>query len=73
MEEPTGKRESDQKEEAEIQDKFPAVIQNVMAHLVRHDLTNFGQRALLEQIVIERDARGAEQTGNIRADARSLA
>ena len=38
-----------------------------MAHLVRHHLANFGQRALLEQVVVQGDARGPEKSRDVRA------
>ena len=38
------------------------MIKDVMPHLVRHDSANFGKRAFLKQIVIERDACRAEQS-----------
>ena len=46
---------------------FIVVVENVMAHLVAHDETNFRQGGLLEKIVVERDAGGAEKTGHVCA------
>ena len=44
-----------------------------MAHLVAHDVPDLGQRALLEQVVVQRDARRAEEPSNVRTDAFRLA
>src|SRR4051794_18593695 len=44
--------ESDQKEDAEIQHEFEAVIENVMPHLVRHHFADFRQGALFQKIIV---------------------
>ena len=66
-------RKSKQEEQAEIHDQFGAVIQDVVTHLVGHDFANFRERALLEQIIVQRDSSRAEKTGDVRADAIRLA
>src|SRR4029077_15729564 len=43
-----------------------------MAHLVRHDLADFWKRALLKQIVIQRDPRRAKNSCDICAHPRGL-
>src|SRR5712672_3602686 len=43
------------------------MVENVMPHFVTHNETNFRQGGLLEKIVVERDAGGAEKTGHVRA------
>src|SRR5690349_5659315 len=43
-----------------------------MAHLVRHHLANFGQRALIQQIVIKSDSSRASQPGNVCTYSLSL-
>ena len=56
------KRESDKDKNSKISQQFRAVIENVMAHLVRHHHANFRERALLEQIIVQRNARCAEES-----------
>ena len=39
-----------------------------MSHLVRHDVTNLREGALLQEVVIQCNPRRAEEAGNVRAD-----
>ena len=50
-----------EKEKAEINHQLEAMIQNVVPHLVGHHFADFRQRALLEQVVVERDSGRAEE------------
>src|SRR5262245_40070872 len=43
-----------------------------MAHLVCHDFANLRKRALLEQIIVQRDTCRTENSRDIRADPRRL-
>ena len=40
-----------------------------MPHFVGHDFADFGEGALLQQIIVQRDSRRAEESGDIGADA----
>src|SRR4030095_6802366 len=57
----SSKRESDEYENSEIGQQLRAVIKNVMAHLVCHHQSYLREWSLLEQMVIERDPRRAEE------------
>jgi len=62
VEENPSKREPYENKNSKISQQFRAVIEHVMTHLMRHYHANFRERALLEQIVIERDACRAEKS-----------
>ena len=57
----------------EVKRQFRAMVENEMPHLVGHDHTNFGQRALLQQVVVQRNPCRPQKTGDIRADPVGLA
>src|SRR5437868_13405850 len=44
------------------------MIENVMAHLVRHHFTNFRQGALIEKIVVKSNPRRSSQSRHVGAD-----
>ena len=68
----SSERESDEYKNSEVGQQLRAVIKNVMAHLVRHHRADLWHGALLEQIIVQRDARCAENSGDIRAYTRRL-
>src|SRR6266481_9244397 len=72
VEENMSKRESDKDENSKISQQLRTMIENVMAHLVCHDHANFRECAPFEQIIIERDPRCAENSGNVCAYPRGL-
>src|SRR5438105_14751860 len=62
-------RESKEEKDPEINDELYAVIQNVVTHLVGHDFANLRERALLEQVVVQGDAGGAQKARDVCTDA----
>ena len=61
--------EGDEEKDPEINDELYAVIQNVVTHLVGHDFANLRERALLEQVVVQGDAGGAQKARDVCTDA----
>src|SRR2546427_3804736 len=55
FEENPSNRESDEDKDPKISYELRAMIEHVMSHLVSHDRADFWERALLEQVVIERN------------------
>ena len=49
------------------------MVEHVVPHLVRHHRLDLGQRAAVEQVVVEGDALGAEEPGDVGGDAGGLA
>src|SRR5436309_9771170 len=62
VEENPSKRETDENKNSIISYELRAMIEHVMAHLMCHDHANFRERALLQQIVIERNTRRTEKS-----------
>ena len=56
------KRKSDEDKNSGISQQFGAVIEDVVAHLVRHHHANFRERALLEKIIVQRNPRCPEES-----------
>src|ERR1043166_8139302 len=52
MEKDPAQGKADENKKKKISEEMGGVVEHVMSHLVCHDLANFGQRALVEQIVI---------------------
>src|SRR5439155_13745476 len=59
-------REANENKNSKISYELRAMVEHVMPHLVCHDLANFRQRTLLEQIIIERDSRRAKKSRDVR-------
>ncbi len=64
--------ESDAVEQREVDGELERVIEHVMAHLVPEHRADLGQGRLVQEVVVEADARDAAQPGDVGADARGL-
>ena len=63
----TRERESDQEKNAKVERQLNPVVENIMAHFVRHYGAYFRKCALLEKIIVQRDSRRPEKSGDVRA------
>src|SRR6266513_1486899 len=49
-----------------------AMVEHIMTHFMCHNLANFRERTLLEQVIVQRNARRAEKSRDVCAYSRGL-
>ena len=65
-------READRDDDRRLQHVLEHVIQHVVAHLVSQHRFDLLERPALQQVVVQADALGAEQSADVGADPRRL-
>src|SRR5213080_266471 len=65
-------REPGEYKNSKISYELRAMVQHIMTHLVRHNLANFRERTLLEQIVVKRNPCRPEKSRDVCAYSRGL-